>query len=326
MTTLAEDLGLIQDFDTPDQLQLVDLWFPFVFGNSPYNRKDTNTLKLQINTGGQDVYVRIYTDASPVPIDCGTVNNAGLGEVFVDISNLLGASGRNKLWSLRLIGLVSDFKLSEVTIDYTDRPEPLTFINYPWNDLGGQKKRIRAWPITIDTNSDDVTIRLIVDGTFLPAQTFNTGYPKTVFYQVTSDIFGTDYALQIQATEAFELYKIHEPIGVQILPPPKRFDQVGSAELFRYGKIKSFVTRLMPIGGEAIPYKIIFQDNIEETGTIVFQDGREDSIETMVTKTTAGQILRIELGPTEFDFHRYYVRVKAALSGRDTEMAWIDLE
>jgi hypothetical protein len=42
-----------------------------------------------------------------------------------------------------------------------------------------------------------------------------------------------------------------------------------------------------------------------------------------MTKVTNGLIIRIVLGPTDFDFHRFYVRAQLADSGNQTELKWI---
>lgn len=325
MAYISDTLSILQDTTAENENQLVDILFPVIFGGSLHNRKDSFSLKLEINTGGGDLYLLIYKSDQTLPIYTNVINSATLQEKIIDISNIVGIT---KYWQIRLVGLVPDFKLSSVTLDYEDRPEQQTFVRVPWVNLGPNKKRIRVWPVTIDgiLNTNEISVIVYADGTALPEQIFTSDYPKTHLYQITTDVFAVDYAISIHCCDLFELYKIHEPTGVQVLPIAKRYDQVGSTELFRYGKIKSFIVRVMPFGGTSLPYKIIFQDNIEESGIITLTEGKEDTYEVNVTKTTAGQILRIELGPTEFDFHRFYVRVKAALSGKDTEQTWIELE
>ena len=131
---------------------------------------------------------------------------------------------------------------------YPDRQIAL-FI--PTTNFGSaNKKRLRVWPFVIDTWGTPSTFTPIVDGVVIPslAQTFTTTEEKTVFVQYTQDVFGVDYG-GFWSGIPFSMFKAMDPDIVQVLPIARRFDQVGSEELFRYGRIKRIELRVLPFGG-----------------------------------------------------------------------------
>lgn len=319
-----------QNLTADSTQQLVDLLFPWMDGDAPHRRKDLYTLKLKINTGGSALDVLIQTENQTIPIFVGTINTSTLTEVFLDISDILGVC---KIWQLRLIGIVADFTLAELQFDFDFRPEPVSFVKVNLTEFGvisPNKKRIRTWPVTLENvvTTEDVSITPYIDGVAQTALTITGGptYPKTVFYQFTADQWGTDFALAIHSCCAMEVYRVHPPIGVQILPIAKRFDQVGPEQFFRWGKIQLLVIRLIAFGGTSIPGTIYFEDNSKYPFTLTVVDGKEGVYEVSVPKTVAGQIARVELGPTAFDFHRYYITAKVAKAGKDTENEWVQMD
>ena len=74
-----------------------------------------------------------------------------------------------------------------------------------------------------------------------------------------------------------------------------------------------------------IPYTIYFNDNTINTGTFVCEANKEGSYFLDVPKGTSGEIVRIELGPTDFDFHRFYMRLLCFKSGEDSDLEWVTL-
>lgn len=322
-----------QTLTADDTRQLVDILTPFYDGDTPFRRKDAGCLTLTGSTGGDLMDVYIYTDNVDssnytVPIYIGSFQADFPQEVAFDISEFLGVC---KKFQIRMIGLVADFNLSRVVIDYSLRPEQSTYMKVNLMDLGiisPNKKRIRVWPISIDVLDGELAnIVPYIDGVAQPVLVIQNAvddYPQTVFYHFTTDVLGIDYALSIHGCCAFEVYKVFQPVGVQILPIAKRFDQVGPEHFFKYGKVKSLLIRILPFG-VAIPYTVYFQDAVKLSGTLTVVSGVEDVYEIGIPKGVSGQVTRIELGPTLFDFHRYYVQAQVAKSGRDTELEWVPL-
>ncbi len=322
MPYIEDTLTFDVDLTVDDSLQLVDILTPAFDAGLPHRRKDSYTLKIRANTGGSDVFVLVYDDQETVPIIVETINSTIVEEFDIDISFTVDVV---KSWQIQLVGLVADFKLTSIALYHGIRPEGLTFYRHLLHGLGPQKKRIRVWPIIIDTLGSDVSVVPYIDNVAQPELVVNSDYPETFLYQFITDVFGVDHAMTLSGCDVFELFDISDPVGVQILPIAKRYDQVGSQELFRYGKIKEFSTRMQCFGGTVIPFTIYFQDNSKYTGELTFTDGKEEAIMVGVPKTVAGEVLRIEYGPTAFNFHRFYTLVKVFKSGKDTEGEWLPL-
>lgn len=202
-------------------------------------------------------------------------------------------------------------------------PEPATYHKVPVSNLGSpNKKRVRVWPLILDTLSNNVTLTPIVDGSATTATVFN-GSKQTFFHFFKSDVFGVDYSFVLTGGP-FELYEILPPDVVQTLPIARQFDQVGPEELFRYGWIKEIQLRVLAFG-TSIPFTVLFNDNTTANGSITVKNGFEETYTIPLPKGSSGEIVRIVLGPTAFNFHRYYVRIKCSKSGQMTDLAWVVL-
>lgn len=210
-------------------------------------------------------------------------------------------------------------------------PESRRSLILPVTNFGSpNKKRVRVLPFVLDTLGADLIFTPTVDGVAGTFTTFNTSKRETVLYKFESDAFGIDYGGFFGCATDWEFYERLNPDIVQILPIARHFDQLGPQELFKYGKIKQFEIRVMPFTGStgtfsSLPYTLYFNDNTIRTGVITVSNMVDKSYFIDVTKGTSGEILRIEIGPTTYDFHRFYMRVQVVISGRDTEMNWITL-
>jgi len=206
-------------------------------------------------------------------------------------------------------------------------PEQLQNFTIPVTDFGKpNKKRIRVWPFTLDTLGSNVVFTPNVDGVNGPTTTFNTSFKTTVFHHFTTDIFGINYSGNFDGSSPFELWQVHEPYIVQVLSVARRFDQIGPEELFEYSKIRAIEVRLIAFGGTSIPYTLYFEDLSVTTGNIPVVDGKEGTYRISLPKTVAGTDLRVEFGPTAFDFHRWYTRIQIMSEGRiNTENQWIQI-
>jgi hypothetical protein len=200
---------------------------------------------------------------------------------------------------------------------------PVTNLNVP------HKKRIRTWPFELCTRGGTVFFTPIVDGVLIPSQQMaflpdTRNDIKTVFFFFTEDVFGVDYSGVFSSTTPFELRKIHPPDVVQVLPIARRFDQVGPEEFFKYGRVKKIELRVLPYGS-SIPITIYFNDNEISEQILNVENGKEASYYIGTEKGTGGAIVRIEIGPTAFDFHRYYIRLQVQISGQETDLQWVTL-
>ena len=197
----------------------------------------------------------------------------------------------------------------------------------PVSNFGSSvKKRIRVWPMVLSAPSAvTVTFTPIIDGADGVSVNFNVTTEKQDFrYFFKTDIFGVDYSGKFSASTEFEQPEMLAPEIVQSLPIAKQFDQVGPQELFRFGKVVQIELRVLPFG-TSIPWNIFFQDGSNQTGSFTVINGVDASYFIKQVKGTSGNILRIELGPTSFDFHRFYMRALVLESGKDTEGKWVEL-
>ncbi len=172
----------------------------------------------------------------------------------------------------------------------------------------------------------NVTFTPTMDGSALTGTTFNTTGKRTALHFFKTDVYGQDLSAVLQGAADFELWDVLPPSIVQMLPMVRQFDQIGPIELFRYGTLKKFEVRLVAFGGTTIPYTIYLEDTSSVTGNITVVDGKEQVYDFNISRLKAGTMLRIELGPTSFNFHKIYARMLCAKSGADTENTWVYLE
>ena len=181
--------------------------------------------------------------------------------------------------------------------------------------------------VTGSIKGNTVTFIPLVDGVqTAPSKTFAmTDEKKTYLYFFKTDVKGIDYSGYFSSDQSFEVSAIMPPEIVQTLPIAKQFDQIGPEEFFRYGKVIQIEFRLLADGGTVIPYNIYFNDASVLSANLVVQDGVDASYYVKLPKGTSGNIVRVELGPTDFNFHRFYMRFQVARSGGDTDLEWIQI-
>lgn len=300
------------------------LYTSILDAGKPRNRKDIYTIKFKANSGGSTINVFIYTDAGATLAYSGNFNSATLTEVELDLNSTI--STPTKDIQVVLTGSPVDLILSDISIDFDLRPtQTSALITNP--QLGANKKRIRTWPFKLDNLNTQVVCTPYVDGVAQVAQNFTAAlYEKTFFYFFKTDVFGVDYKFKLASTGLFELYESANPEIVETLPIAKQFDQVGPIELFRYGTLKQFEVRLIAFGGTTIPYNIYLEDTSVMTGNITVVSAKQESYTFNIPRTNQGTILRVELGPTDFDFHRLYARMLVSKSGNQTENQWVIID
>lgn len=311
--------------------QTVTILTPFHDNGKPRNRKTPYTLKFKVNTGGDNCAAAIFlNDDLDTPILLGNINTSVLTEKFIDISEAGEDIGIFKNIAFRFIGTMADFQLNDISVEYELHPPQVTFVSgfIPQTSNKFNKRRARSWPIVIDTLASPVTFTPIVDGVAKTALSISNSGKKTHLYYFTEDVFGIDYDYTLAGDSLFELWEIGDLDVVQTLPPARRMDQIGPIEIFKYAWIKAIELRIIGFGGTSIPYTVYFDDVSKITGTLTIEDGKENFYTINLTKTVAGSILRIVLGPTAsaaFTFHRISTKIQAARSGHETELEWIQV-
>jgi hypothetical protein len=296
------------------------------------NRNDLYTLKIRLLTGqDENLNISIVTKDNTT-FFIGSVTSSTDIEIQknLDLNSIIPFP--TETFQFLLTGNFTRLVISDIRIDYDTRPQQLTTVRGFNTNFGtAGRKRLRMWPIVIDTLGNEVTFHQIIDNVSGSTQIINTTDKTTIPIFYNFDAFGTDYGYLLTGGP-FEFWEMGQPEVVQSLPTPKRYDQVGPQELFRYGKIRELEFRLLPYGGEIgstsqLPYVLYFDDYSIYNNTLTINNGQEQSYNVGLPKGVAGTIVRIELGPTNFDFIRYYIRAKVMLHGSDVtdNSRWITL-
>lgn len=313
--------------------QPFNVLFTYKDNGKPRQRKDTYTFKSRLATGSGYMQVQIWDEqGNQIPVNVPIKSPGNSTEEFVDISQPFG-SDIPKAYKVNLYGITDDIFIEDWSIIYDPHPEPLTFLRIQPSNLGSAaQKRLRTWPMVIDSMGNYVIFTPNVDGVVQSkTSVFNSNYRKTCFHYFTDDVFGYDYGGTLQCTTGMmEVWSTGldgngpAPDIVQTLPVPHEFDQVGPLEIFRWGKIVKMALRTQS-SGTPIPFKIFVSDQMIWSSQFDVTPGVEDEYIVDLPKGTSGRILRVELGPCPFTFARYFMKFQVAISGaqKDTELSWI---
>lgn len=198
------------------------------------------------------------------------------------------------------------------------------------------RKRIRTLPLVINTNGHNVTFVPIVDGANDTTTIFNTPRKKTVFHYFKDDSFGIDYAGFLSGTNPFEFHELATPVGVEVLPVGKKYDQLGPLRFDKIGKLLALRVRLILIGTTtSIPFEILGEDQEAVpsydlvslyNGSFPITPGVDNVYEIQLPKSINGTIFRVILGPTDDPFHRYDLQARVQISGMETDAKWIPIK
>lgn len=313
-------------------LQTVSILSPVFDASQSLNRCDLYTLKVRCSTGlGENLACSlILADGTNYFIGNASSYTELEQQIILDINNIIPFP--TTTFQIYLTGQFTRFLLSDIRVSYDSRPNQYTAMRiYNTNFGSAGKKRLRMWPIIIDTLGNDVVYKPFVDNIQGVSQVLNSTDKTTVPVFYNFDAFGTDYGVLLTGGP-FEFYEMGQPEIVQALPGPKMYDQVGPQELFRYGKIREFEIRLVPYGGDIgttseLPYTFYFDDFSVHTGTITVNNGQEQTYSLGIPKGVSGTVIRIELGPVTYQFIRYYLRVRAVRHGNDStdNSSWVTL-
>lgn len=198
----------------------------------PRNRKDTFTLKLICDTGGNDCQVQIAKDGknfqniAPDGSLTGYLNCNGLTTNYFRLDGVtLGFRYAIKITDRAYL---LKFKLYELTIEYDPRPEQVDYLRIPPNNLGTiSRKRIVNYAFVIDTLGNPITFTPYIDNSntgVLPATSIvNTPTKQTYIHYFTQEQIGTDVN-GILSGGVFEFYSINlEEIISEKMPVPCEF-------------------------------------------------------------------------------------------------------
>jgi len=201
--------------------------------SKPKNRKDLYTLKVDMNSGGDNVTITLRAltdDSTPVSFAVTTSFTGRTQKTFAIYSTL----GIRKWMQLEIYSsAVSVCTIYNYSIDYELRPTQLTDLRIPPSNLGVQgRKRIPEIPMVIDTLGNAVTFTPLLDGVSETPGTITTSNKTTYNYQFATDKRAIDIGgLLSCATGVFEFYELVSPREVEVLPDSLKFKRVAATNL-----------------------------------------------------------------------------------------------
>lgn len=218
------------DFAQPGQTgQSFFLQTVYDHNGQPRNRKDTFTLKLVMDTGGQPVSVNLGIDGgafSNLTSITGTnqISTSGQTTVYFNIDGVYGLGFR---YAIQIIGTNSlKFKLWEYTIEYNPRPEQNVFYHVLDDNFGSNcRKRLVSYPIEIDTLNHNVVLDIYADGVKIDSETFKTSGKNTFTHYFQFEAIGVYWAAVLSSTDGpFEYYGfVTDAFVSEKLPEPAEF-------------------------------------------------------------------------------------------------------
>ena len=333
----------------PQQIEeLPPLLRSFVIPSTDYgtpNPKRHTSYKFQINTFGNDVQFKPKLDDQYLDSVVVNTERRQTVEIFLNQNNgdVLAVDIGGRLQSLEATPFEFYGNVVPQTVDTL--PPRLTSLFTSEQNYGvPARKRFRTIPFIIDTHGLTVDVTPIVDGTVYPTISFTTGRKSTCFYYFETDVFGIDFAFQIQSAAPiggdtgqessvpFEFYGFGDPIDVETLPVGRVFDQLGPTRFDKIGKMFKFRIRMVAFensipytvyGGESTVPTYSVQD--DTSGVITTEPGVDQIYEVHLPKSINGPIFRIVLGPSEIAFHRYDCQIQVAESGMETSNTWVPI-
>jgi len=305
------------------------------------NRKRHTSYKFQIDTRNKNVLFTPHLDN--VLYDTAIFNTSTKTTVdyFFDTnkSDIIGIDIGGTLQSLQ----DTPFEFYGVVVpqEVEALPSRLEYFRIPNTNFGvAARKRVRTIPLVLDTRGNNVTYTPIVDGvTSGPSAIFTTDGKLTVYYYFSTDSFGTDYGGQLVCPSGnFEFYGFGKASGsdkfeiVEVLPVPKKYDQLGPTRFDKIGKVFSFRTRMIMNGTTTtVPFSILGENDISNpnyfsalySSSFSVKPGIDDIYEIQLPKSINTSVFRLVLGPTSDSFHRYDLQIRVATSGMETDAKWI---
>jgi len=297
------------------------------------NRKRHTSYKFQAHTRSKSVRFTPRVDGvNYAPLDFST-SEKRIVEYFFDTS--IDVKGIDIGGVLQTLEDTAFEFYGVITPQHIEMlPDRLESYYIPFDNLGtASRKRVRTLPIVIDTYGSDVVFTPIVDGVEVgPPTTLNSSRKQTLYHYFITDVFGIDFGGKLIGTTPFEFYSFGNPEEVEVLPVPKKFDQLQPMRWDKIGKLFAFRTRLIMAGATTkMPFTIYGDDsptvpvnsNVLYSGEFDVIPNTDNVYHINMPKNVNSTIMRIVLGPTADPFHRYDLIAKVAQSGMESDSKWV---
>lgn len=307
----------------------------FYIPNTDYgkpSRKRFTSFKFQINTNGVNVVFTPRVDGANYASATFNTTERKTVEYFFDVTlDITGIDIGGKIISTSPFEYYGSITPEQVEV----LPPRLKSLYTPNTNFGvAARKRLRTIPIIIDTRGSDVTFTPVVDGVAGATTTLNSSRKQTLYHFFLTDVFATDLAGIFTGTSPFEFYEFGQPEGVEVLPVPKKFDQLGPMRFDKIGKMFAFRLRVIPIDS-ILDYAVYSEQETSfpaypgtplYSGTISVVPDTDDIYEVKFPKSINADMVRIVLGPTTNIFHRYDLVVLVSMSGNESDSTWMPVK
>lgn len=296
------------------------------------NRKRHTSYKFQINTRGANVTFTPKIDGTTYTP--ATYNTAEKRTVEYFFDTTLDITGIDIGGILESVSDTLEFEFYGIIVPQQVEvlPPRLESLYAPHTNFGvAARKRLRTIPIVIDTRGSDVTFTPVVDGVNGTPITLNSTRKQTLYHYFTTDVFCTDFGGIFTGVSPFEFYEFGTPENVEILPVPKKYDQLPVLRFDKIGKLFGFRIRIIPVDA-TLTWAVYetsqavfpaYSGTPVISGTLTVVPDVDDVYEIQLPKSVNVNIVRIVLGPTTNPFHRYDLIARVSPSGVETDAQWI---
>ena len=193
----------------------------------PRNRKDSYTLKMIVETGGEDITVTLKGfegltsgTSNEVLAFITSVNSLQKAEFQWNINAVIGVV---KYYQLEISGFCDRFKIYNWSVDYDARPEQLSYLRIPPTTFGiAGRKRINALPFIIDTLGTICTVNPVLDGILQTTMPIHSTDKQLQSYRFLNEATAFNIGLLIQGG-LFEFYEMVQPRELELLPDQLKY-------------------------------------------------------------------------------------------------------
>ena len=193
----------------------------FDANQQPRNRKEPFTLKVTMDSGNKPVDIYIAEDNQSF-IHLGSFSFDGPSEEIIDIAPYLTLGFR---FALMITGSdIEVLSIKNFTIEYDPRPEQLTSLRIPYDNLGTpSRKRIVNYPLVIDCLGNNTVLTPYVDGVAKTTSIINLDRKGTHTHYFKEETIGVDIGAYLRGGP-FEYYGVDtEEIVSEKLPNPVKY-------------------------------------------------------------------------------------------------------
>lgn len=294
------------------------------------NRKRMEYWPFRINPLGATLVVNGSSDGS-----LGSQVMSGLPVDRIETLRWLNPTDMTgKDWQLEILGSGPFEFYDFMQPDFHEIMPPVSYAyKYPStpNDTANlgkpNKKKLAAWPFTVNTLGNPITATVKADGQSVVGyveDSISSNEVRTLFWRNVTDVAAVDWSIEIQCPAGMEFYKLHPPEILQIFPMEKRYDQVGPLDFNAQGLVFGMRLRVLPYGS-SISYLVYDADTQVYAATITVAPGVDEAYIEVFPKGIDPAVCRIVLF-SPVGYHRFSLEFKVRTTGKESEEKYIKVK